>query len=380
MSTTAALVVGAGEGRRFGSEVPKQYLPLAGEPVMRRSLVAFLGHPGVATVQAVIHQNHQDFYERAAQGLDLPAPVIGGDLRQKSVARGLESLAGQAPDRVLIHDAARPLIPEGVISRVLAALETSPGAVPALPVADTLKRAVGGTISATLDRHGLWRAQTPQGFRFDDILAAHRQAGEDELTDDAAIAERAGLAVAIVEGSENNLKVTTPDDLVRAEQLLGGGEVRTGMGVDAHKFGPGDHVMLCGVAIPYESGLEGHSDADVGLHAATDAVLGAIGAGDIGSHFPPTDPQWKGAASEVFLRQAGEIVAARGGRVSNLDVTIICEGPKIGPHRETMVRRIAEILGIGEDRVSVKGTTTDRLGFAGRGEGIAAQAVATIIL
>ncbi len=380
MSTTAALVVGAGEGRRFGSEVPKQYLPLAGESVMRRSLVAFLGHPGVTTVQAVIHQNHQDLYERAAQGLDLPAPVIGGKLRQQSVARGLESLAGQAPDRVLIHDAARPLIPEGVISRVLAALETSPGAVPALPVADTLKRADNGTIIATLDRHGLWRAQTPQGFRFEDILAAHRQAGDDELTDDAAVAERAGLAVAIVEGSENNIKVTTPDDLVRAEQLLGGGEVRTGMGIDAHKFGPGDHVMLCGVAIPYESGLEGHSDADVGLHAATDAVLGAISAGDIGSHFPPTDPQWKGAASEVFLRHAGEMVAARGGRVSNLDVTIICEGPKIGPHRETMVRRIAEILGIGEDRVSVKGTTTDRLGFAGRGEGIAAQAVATIIL
>ena len=380
MSKTVALVIGAGESRRFGGEIPKQYLPLAGEPMMRRSLVAFLGHPGVTTVQAVIHQNHQDFYKRAAQGLDLPAPVIGGDLRQQSVARGLESLAGQAPDRVLIHDAARPLIPEGVISRVLAALETSPGAVPALPVADTLKRADNGTIIATLDRHGLWRAQTPQGFRFEDILAAHRQAGDDELTDDAAVAERAGLAVAIVEGSENNIKVTTPDDMVRAEQLLGGGEVRTGMGIDAHKFGPGDHVMLCGVAIPYESGLEGHSDADVGLHAATDAVLGAISAGDIGSHFPPTDPQWKGAASEVFLRHAGEMVAARGGRVSNLDVTIICEGPKIGPHRETMVRRIAEILGIGEDRISVKGTTTDRLGFAGRGEGIAAQAVATIIL
>ena len=225
MSTIAALVVGAGEGRRFGSEVPKQYLPLAGEPMIRRSLVAFLGHPGVTTVQAVIHQNHQDLYERAALGLDLPAPVIGGKLRQQSVARGLESLAGQAPDRVLIHDAARPLIPEGVISRVLAALETSPGAVPALPVADTLKRADNGTIIATLDRHGLWRAQTPQGFRFEDILAAHRQAGDDELTDDAAVAERAGLAVAIVEGSENNIKVTTPDDLVRAEQLLGGGEV-----------------------------------------------------------------------------------------------------------------------------------------------------------
>ncbi len=380
MNGTAALVVGAGESRRFGGEVPKQYCLLAGEPVMRRSLMAFLEHPGVAHVQAVIHPDHRDLYDEAVRGLDLPAPIHGGAQRQQSVVLGLEGLAKKAPDYVLIHDAARPLVPAGVISRVLAALETSPGAVPALPVADTLKRGDDTTITATLDRQGLWRAQTPQGFRFTDILAAHRQTVSNELTDDSAAAERAGLVVAIVEGSEDNIKVTTPEDLIRAERFLGAGEMRTGLGIDAHRFGDGDHVMLCGIAIPHTAGLEGHSDADVGLHAVTDALLGTIGAGDIGSHFPPSDGQWENAPSDVFLRHAGELVSARGGRISNLDVTLICEVPKIGPHREAMARRIAEILGIAEDRVSVKATTTDRLGFAGRGEGIAAQAVATISL
>ncbi len=380
MGGTVALIVGAGEGRRFGGEVPKQYCRLSGEPVMRRSLLAFLEHSGVTDVQAVIHPDHGDLYDEAARGLGLPAPIHGGVLRQQSVALGLESLTKKAPDRVLIHDAARPLVPAGVISRVLAALETSPGAVPVLPVTDTLKRGDNGTITVTLDRQGLWRAQTPQGFRFEDILAAHRQAMSDELTDDAAVAERAGLAVAIVEGSEDNVKVTTPEDLARAERFLGGGEMRTGMGIDAHRFGDGDHIVLCGIVIPHDAGLEGHSDADVGLHAVTDALLGTIGAGDIGSHFPPSDAKWENAASEVFLRHAGELVSARGGRISNVDVTLICEQPKIGPHREAMARRIAEILGIAAERVSVKATTTDRLGFAGRGEGIAAQAVATISL
>ncbi|MFQ5764058.1 MAG: bifunctional 2-C-methyl-D-erythritol 4-phosphate cytidylyltransferase/2-C-methyl-D-erythritol 2,4-cyclodiphosphate synthase [Rhodospirillales bacterium] len=380
MSGTVALVVGAGEGRRYGGDVPKQYHPLAGQPVMRRSLTAFLSHPEVTAVQAVIHLDHGALYAEAARGLDLPAPVPGGASRQESVALGLESLAGEAPDRVLIHDAARPLVLEGVITRVLAALHSAPGAIPALAVADTLKRETGGLVAETLERGGLWRAQTPQGFRFADILAAHREAKGKSLTDDAAVAERAGLAVAIVEGDEDNIKLTTPDDLERAERLLGGGETRTGMGVDAHRFGPGDHVMLCGVAVPHEAGLEGHSDADVGLHAITDALMGTIGAGDIGSHFPPSDPKWKDAASEVFLRHAGELVAGRGGRIANVDVTLICERPKIGPHRKAMARRIAEILGIGEDRVSIKATTTDRLGFTGRGEGIAAQAIATVRL
>ena len=246
----------------------------------------------------------------------------------------------------------------------MAALDRSPGAIPALPGADTLKRGDDGIVTATVDRHNLWRTQTPQGFRYGDILAAHRQAAGDELTDDAAVAERAGLAVAIVDGAEDNIKVTTPDDLSRAERLLSaaGGEIRTSLGLDAHRFGPGDH------------------DADVGLHAVTDALLGTIGAGDIGSHFPPSDPNWKDAPSDLFLRRAGELLAERGGRISNLDVTLVCEQPKIGSHRQAMAARIAEILGIDEGRVSVKATTTDKLGFCGRGEGIAAQAVATVVL
>ncbi|NQU61213.1 MAG: bifunctional 2-C-methyl-D-erythritol 4-phosphate cytidylyltransferase/2-C-methyl-D-erythritol 2,4-cyclodiphosphate synthase [Rhodospirillales bacterium] len=380
MSATVALVVGAGEGRRFGGELPKQYCQLSGVPVMRRSLLAFLDHPEIDTVQAVIHPNHEDLYGEAAHGLTLPPPVHGGVLRQDSVVRGLQSLMDLSPAKVLIHDAARPLVSGAVISRVLRALEESPGAVPALPVVDTLKRGDGQTITATVSRQGLWRAQTPQGFRFEDILAAHQKAEGEELTDDAAVAERAGFAVAIVAGEEDNLKVTTPEDLTRAERIIGGGETRTGMGFDVHRFGEGNQVMLCGIAIPHAFGLEGHSDADVGLHAVCDAILGAIGAGDIGSHFPPADPQWKGVSSEVFLRHASELLAAKGGRISNIDLTLICEEPKIGPRREAMTQKIAEILGIPSGRIGVKATTTERLGFTGRGEGIAAQAVATICL
>jgi len=379
MSETVALVVGAGEGRRFGGELPKQYSLLAGLPVMRRSLLAFLSHPEVTTVKAVIHPNHWDLYQEATRGLNLPDPVIGGAQRQVSVARGLESLVADKPDKVLIHDAARPLLSGAVISRVLAALEDAPGAIPALAVADTLKRGDGKTISGTFERQGLWRAQTPQGFRFADILNAHRQVEGEELTDDAAVAERAGLVVAMVEGAEENFKVTQPGDLGRAELFFGAGDVRTGMGFDVHRFADGNQVMLCGINIAHDHCLEGHSDADVGLHALTDAILGAIGAGDIGSHFPPTDPQWQGVASDVFLRHAGELVKDGGGRISNLDVTLICEAPKIGPHRDAMRKRIAQILEIAEARIGVKATTTERLGFTGRGEGIAAQAVATVI-
>ena len=383
MGGTVALVVGAGEGQRFGSELPKQYHLLAGMAVMRRSLLAFMDHPEVTAVQAVIHPNHHDLYDQAVRGLALPVPVDGGATRQGSVFNGLESLASraaEAPSTVLIHDAARPLVDHGVISRVLAALETSPGAVPALAVADTLKRGDDQFVETTVDRQGLWRAQTPQGFRYQEILDAHRQASGEELTDDAAVAERAGLAVAIVEGSEDNVKVTRPGDMIRAERFLGAGEARTGLGFDVHRFGPGDHVMLCGVAVPHEFGLEGHSDADVGLHAVTDALLGAIGEGDIGTHFPPSDPQWKGTVSDVFVRHAGELIAAKGGRISNIDVTLVCEQPKIGPHRAAMIKRMADILTISEHRISIKATTTERLGFTGRGEGIAAQAVATVVV
>ncbi len=380
MGGTVALVVGAGEGQRFGGELPKQYHLLAGVAVMRRSLKAFMDHPDVSAVQAVIHPNHHELYDAAVQGLALPVPVDGGATRQGSVLNGLESLNADEPSTVLIHDAARPLVDPGVISRVLAALQTSPGAIPALAVADTLKRSDGQFVETTVDRQGLWRAQTPQGFHYQNILAAHRQASGDELTDDAAVAERAGLAVAIVEGSEDNVKVTRTGDMVRAERILGAGETRTGLGFDVHRFGPGDHVMLCGVKVPHEFGLEGHSDADVGLHAVTDALLGAIGEGDIGTHFPPSDPQWKGTESDIFLRHAGDMIAGKGGRISNIDVTLICEQPKIGPHRAAMIKRLAEILSITEHRISIKATTTERLGFTGRGEGIAAQAAATVVL
>jgi len=306
---------------------------------------------------------------------------MGGAERQDSVRLGLESLVDRAPDRVLIHDAVRPFVDRDMIDRVLNALDTSPAALPAIPVNDTLKRCDDGLVRATIPRAGLWQAQTPQGFRFDDILAAHRKLATQTFTDDSAIAEAAGLAVAVVGGADDNFKITTADDLRRAELRFSTDEVRTATGFDVHGFDvAGDHIMLCGVAVPFKRSLKGHSDADVALHALADALLGTIAAGDIGVHFPPSDPAWRGAASDTFLRHAGALVAAKGGRIVNLDLTIICEEPKIGPYREAMTARIAEILGIGPDRVSVKGTTTERLGFLGRGEGIAAQAIASIRL
>jgi len=382
-----ALIVAAGRGQRFGASLPKQYAVLAGVPLLRHTLAAFARHPGIRRVRAVIHPDDRGLYDAAADGLDLAEPVAGGRNRQESVLRGLESLAGDAPEQVLIHDGARPFVSPDVIARVLAALEDSPGAIAALPVVDTLKREAEGHIAGTQDRTGLWGAQTPQGFRFAEILTAHRAVKGEELTDDAAVAERAGLAVALVEGSRENMKVTSQDDLRTAEQWLRGqhsemrpDETRVGQGFDVHAFGPGDHVTLCGIRVPHDFGLVGHSDADAGLHALTDAVLGALGAGDIGSHFPPSDPQWRGADSGKFLVHARDLVAARGGRLLHLDVTLICERPKIGPHREAMVARIAELLDLPAARVSVKATTTEKLGFTGRGEGIAAQAVATIAL
>lgn len=381
MSGCIALVVAGGRGRRFGGELPKQYRPLAGRPLLRYSVAAFCGHARVEAVRVVIHPDDRALHDAAVEGLAVLEPCHGGGERQDSSRLGLESLEGLAPARVLIHDAARPFVDAATIDRVIGALDGAPGAIAAVPVTDTLKRGAEGRSLGTVERAGLWRAQTPQGFRFPEILAAHRRAAGAALTDDAAVAEAAGLAVTLVQGSEDNLKVTTEDDLRRAEQRLAAAwEPRVGTGFDVHQFGPGDKLMLCGLPIAHERGLVGHSDADVGLHALTDALLGCIGAGDIGGHFPPSDPRWKGAPSERFLRHAGELVAARGGRIVNLDVTIICERPKIGPHREAMAKRIAEILGIAPARVSVKATTTDKLGFTGRGEGIAAQAVATVRL
>ena len=380
--TTIALVVAGGRGTRVGAGLPKQYLPLGGRSVLRHSIEAFLAHPDIDDVQVVIHADDRARYDAAVGGLFLPAPLIGGATRQTSVLAGLEGLEAQNPDQVLIHDAARPFVDSGIIDRALAALAEHSGAIAALPQTDSLKRGQDGRITDAVDRTGLWRAQTPQAFRYADILAAHRAAAGAEHTDDAAVAAAAGLEVTLVDGDEDNFKITSADDLVRAERLLGQrlGDVRVGTGFDVHRFVDGDHVMLCGVRIPHAAALAGHSDADVGLHAITDALLGAIGAGDIGDHFPPSDPQWRGAPSDLFLRHAGNAVAARGGMVAHVDVTLICERPKIGPHRDAMVRRIGEILTLPPARVSVKATTTERLGFLGRGEGIGAQAVATVRL
>ena len=379
---TFVLVVAAGSGQRFGGDLPKQYYSLAGKPMLRHSLEAFAAHPGIAGILAAIHPAQRDLYDAAAAGIaKLLPPVEGGATRQGSVLNGLERLAAERPDYVLIHDAARPLIDAGTIGRTIAALAQHPAILVAVPVVDTIKRGAGDRVGDTVDRRGLWRAQTPQAFHFSAILEAHRKMAGGQLTDDAAVAEAAGIPVTFVAGSERNFKVTTQDDMERAERMIGGQmEFRTGNGFDVHKLIAGDGVTLCGVRIPCDMALEGHSDADVGLHAITDAVLGAIGAKDIGAHFPPSDAEWCGAASWKFLDHAAKLVSARGGRVIHCDVTIICERPKVGPHRDTMVQRISEILKISADRVSVKATTTEKLGFAGRGEGIAAQATATVAL
>lgn len=381
MTDTVALIVAAGRGHRAGSGLPKQYRLLAGQSLLRRSCAAFINHPLVDAVGAVIHPDDADIYSESTVGLELLPPVHGGATRQESCRNGLESLAGMAPERVLIHDAARPFVEKATIDRVLDALASAPAAIAAVPVTDTLKKAGSSArVIGTVEREGLWRAQTPQGFRYAEILKAHRELAAQSLTDDAAVAEAAGLAVALAPGSEDNFKLTTEEDFARAEHMLSAGDIRVGNGFDVHRFDEGNAVMLCGIKISFNKSLAGHSDADVALHAITDALLGAIGDGDIGSHFPPGDAQWSGADSARFLRHAAELVGRRGGEIRHLDVTLICEAPKIGPHREAMRTRVAEIAGVGIERVSVKATTTEGLGFTGRGEGIAAQATATIRL
>jgi 2-C-methyl-D-erythritol 4-phosphate cytidylyltransferase/2-C-methyl-D-erythritol 2,4-cyclodiphosphate synthase len=387
---TAAIIVAAGSGLRAAgaAKLPKQYAILDSEPVVARSMRAFCAHDGIACVVVVINPEHRDLYDAARQTVPsakLLQPVGGGATRQASVLAGLEALQQDGVDRVLIHDAARPFVTAETISGVLSALDRHAGALAAVPLADTLKRSAGDsrTVSETIDRAGLWRAQTPQGFRFADLLDAHHRAAkaaETAFTDDAAIAEWAGLDVVLVPDSPKNSKITTAEDLAMAQQAVGAFEPRTGTGFDVHRFAEGDAVWLCGVEIPHAQRLEGHSDADVGLHALTDAILGAIGDGDIGQHFPPTDERWRGAASHVFLADARDRVAARGGRITNVDVTLLCEAPKIGPHRAAMQAAIAGILGIESSRVGVKATTTEQLGFTGRREGIAAMATATVLL
>jgi 2-C-methyl-D-erythritol 4-phosphate cytidylyltransferase/2-C-methyl-D-erythritol 2,4-cyclodiphosphate synthase len=382
MASVYALVVAAGRGSRFGGALPKQYLTLDGVSLLRHAVAAFAEHPRVADVLVAIRPEDRELFNCAVAGLGVMAPVAGGPTRQDSVRLGLEALAPNCPERVLIHDGARPFPDSMLIDRVIEGLDRASAVIPCLPICDTIKRAEDGVIRATIDRSELWRAQTPQGFHFEAILAAHRAAAGRELTDDSAVAEAAGLAPVLVAGSEDNLKVTTAEDLATAERLIAArqGDVRVGQGFDTHAFAAGDYVRICGVEISHDASLAGHSDADVGLHALTDAVLGAIGAGDIGMHFPPSDPRWRGAASDQFLRHAAALVRARGGAIAAVDVTIICERPKIGPHRAAMIERVAAILGIAGARVSVKATTTDKLGFTGRGEGIAAQAVATVRL
>ena len=384
MRKTDALIVAAGRGTRFDKGRPKQYRHLAGRPIVRYSLEAFTAHPLIRRVVTVIHPDDRELFDTACEGLDPAPPVAGGDSRQESVLRGLEGLNADPPDQVLIHDAARPFLTAALIDRLVVALEKTDGALPALPVVDSLKRGADGLVAGEVERQDLWRAQTPQAFRYAAILAAHRSQQGAALTDDAAVARAAGLSVALVPGSEENIKVTEIADLTAAERRLSPhaprGEMRVGQGFDVHRFVPGDHATICGVRIDSFAALAGHSDADVGLHALTDALLGALAAGDIGTHFPPSDPRWAGADSAQFLDYAGRLVRDAGGRIVHLDTTIICEEPKIGPHREAMAGRIAEILSIDPARVSVKATTTERLGFTGRKEGIAAQATATIEL
>ncbi len=379
MPRLAVLIVAAGKGERSGLGLPKQYEKLAGKAMLRRTVEAFTGYP----VQVVIGPGQQKMAAESLEGLVLSAPVVGGATRQESVRLGLEALTADAPDFVLIHDAARPLISSRVIGDVITALENgADGALPMVASADTLRRR-DGTGWTLVSREGLYRAQTPQGFVFEKIVAAHRAHAANEVTDDVALAELAGLKVEMVEGEEKNIKVTRKEDFTLAEALLDtakGEDWRTASGYDVHKFTNGDHIWLCGIKVSHSHGLEGHSDADVGLHAITDALLGCIGEGDIGQHFPPTDERWRGAPSWQFLDHAASLVTARGGIINHVDVTLICERPKVGPHREAMRAKISEILKIGLDRVSVKATTTEGLGFTGRREGIAAQAIATVRL
>ncbi len=374
----SALIVAAGRGTRAGAGLPKQYRLLQGQPILRRTLRALLSHKAVRDVQVVIHPDDVPLYEAATAGLGcLRPPVFGGATRSESVLNGLEALAAKAPDIVLIHDAARPFLPPEIIDSLLVALKNAPGAFPALPVVDALWFGEDGAAKSPRSREGLYRAQTPQAFDFATILNAHHSATAP-ADDDVALAIQQGLNVAIVEGDERNYKLTTPNDFARAEResMI---DIRTGNGFDVHAFTEGESVTLCGVRIPHSHALLGHSDADVAMHTITDALFGALAEGDIGQWFPPSEPEWKGAASDIFLLKAVERVAARGFAITHIDCTIICEAPKIGPHAEAMRAEIARLTGIAPERVSIKATTSERLGFTGRKEGIAAMATATLV-
>jgi 2-C-methyl-D-erythritol 4-phosphate cytidylyltransferase/2-C-methyl-D-erythritol 2,4-cyclodiphosphate synthase len=390
MPDIAAVIVAAGRGTRAGGDLPKQFRQVGGEVMLGRTLSMFLEHQNVGTVLPVINADDAELYAQLSAGISanprLISPVFGGATRQASVRAGLEALGSRKPDYVLIHDAARPFASNELLSRAITAVQKTGAAIPTLPVTDTVKTIDGlGRVDKTLDRASLRLVQTPQAFAFRPLLDAHRRAqaaGREDFTDDSALAEWAGMKVDVFAGEPGNIKITSAEDFARSEamQFAAMGDVRTGMGFDVHAFGPGDHVMIGGVRIAHDHALVGHSDADVGLHALVDAILGALADGDIGSHFPPSDPQWKGAASDKFLAFAVERVAARGGRIAHLDLTIVCEKPKIGPHRDAIRERIANICHLGIGRVAVKATTSEKLGFTGRGEGIAAYATATVRL
>jgi 2-C-methyl-D-erythritol 4-phosphate cytidylyltransferase/2-C-methyl-D-erythritol 2,4-cyclodiphosphate synthase len=387
----AVVIVAAGRGERAGQSVegPKQYRRIGGLAVLDRTIAAFRDHPAVGRIVVAIHPDDQMLFRDAVADPGRQVSLVhGGASRQASTRLALESLAADAPAHVLIHDGVRPFVDAALIDRVVAGLADCDAVLPALAVADTLKKADGaGCVVETVPRDGLFAAQTPQGFSFAPILAAHRRADAADLadfTDDAAIAEWAGIPVRIVAGAPDNVKLTFAREIAMADERLGTArtgfpDVRTGNGYDVHGFGPGDHVTLCGVAIPHDRALLGHSDADVGLHALTDALLATCSAGDIGTHFPPSDMQWKGAASHIFLEHAARLVRDKGGRIANVDVTLICEAPKIGPHRPAMVAAMAAMLGLEAGRVSVKATTNERIGFVGRREGIAAIATASVV-
>ncbi len=373
--TTAAIIVAAGRGTRAGGDLPKQWQILKGRPVLAHTIAALAPHVDLTCV--VLHSDDQPLWEAARVGADVV--TFGGETRDASVLNGLLALKSHAPDRVLIHDAARPCVSARIVSDVLAALGQHTAAAPAIPVTDALWTGKNEQVTGTQDRSGLYRAQTPQGFHFDAILSAH-QTRNRPAADDVEVARDAGMDVAIVVGDENNIKITTADDFTRAANMLGNAmDVRCGNGYDVHRFGNGDHVWLCGVKFPHGRGLQGHSDADVGMHAVTDAIYGALGQGDIGQHFPPSDPQWKGAASHIFLRHAVQMAADMGYAISNIDCTLVCEYPKIGPHQPAMRAALADITGLTPDRISVKATTSERLGFTGREEGIASLATTTLV-
>ncbi len=387
--TVAAVIVAGGSGLRAGGEKPKQYQLIGGKPVIWWTCRAFLDHPAIDHVQAVIGEGHEKMFAESTAGLKMPIPVIGGSTRQESCRIGIEAVERHGPRKVLIHDAARPFVSESLIADVITWLDRFPAVVPGMPVAETLKFAPGGLVNRTVDRSGIWAAQTPQGFGYDQILAAYRKAEAERtqgLTDDASVAEHAGIAISMIPGQTENRKLTTHEDIVIADrdmmgrQLQNLPDIRVGQGIDVHPFEPGEAVTLCGVAIPYSQRLKGHSDADVAMHALTDAILGTIGEGDIGVHFPPSDPQWKGAPSRIFLARAVELLQAKGGLIANADITILAEAPKIAPHVAAMKAFLSPLLHIDPARIAVKATTMEKLGAIGRKEGIMAYATVTVRL